>query len=61
MDSPVARQERIEKKLAARHLRQGGLVLYDVTSSSYEGRTCPLARFRTTATAISNSPLLFTA
>jgi transposase len=40
-----ARQERIEKKLAARHLREGGLVLYDVTSSSYEGRTCPLVHF----------------
>jgi transposase len=40
-----ARQERIEKKLAARHLTAGGLVLYDVTSSSYEGRTCPLAHF----------------
>ena len=45
MDWLLARQERIEKKLAARHLRQGGLVLYDVTSSSYEGRTCPLAPF----------------
>src|SRR5208283_3693934 len=39
------RQERIEKKLATRHLTEGGLVLYDVTSSSYEGRTCPLAHF----------------
>ena len=45
MDWLVERQERIEKKLAARHLREGGLVLYDVTSSSYEGRTCPLAHF----------------
>ena len=45
MDWLLARQERIEKKLAARHLREGGLVLYDVTSSSYEGRTCPLAHF----------------
>jgi transposase len=39
------RKERIEKKLAQRHLKEGGLVLYDVTSSSYEGRTCPLAQF----------------
>ncbi|MBM3333306.1 IS1634 family transposase, partial [Candidatus Sumerlaeota bacterium] len=39
-----ARQERIEAKLAKRHLREGALVLYDVTSSYYEGRTCPLAR-----------------
>jgi transposase len=45
MDWLLARQERIEKKLAARHLSAGGLVLYDVTSSSYEGRTCPLAHF----------------
>jgi transposase len=45
MDWLRARQERIEKKLAARHLTAGGLVLYDVSSSSYEGRTCPLAHF----------------
>jgi transposase len=45
MDWLLARQERIEKKLAARHLHEGGLVLYDVSSSSYEGHTCPLAQF----------------
>ena len=45
MDWLLERQERIEKKLAARHLKEGGLVLYDVTSSSYEGRTCPLVQF----------------
>ncbi len=45
MDWLLDRQERIEKKLAARHLTEGGLVLYDVTSSSYEGRTCPWAQF----------------
>jgi len=45
MDWLLARQERIEKKLATRHLTEGGLVLYDVSSSSYEGRTCPLAHF----------------
>jgi transposase len=39
------RKERIEKKLAARHLSEGGLVLYDVSSSFYEGHTCPLARW----------------
>jgi len=39
------RQPAIEKKLAARHLGEGALVLYDVSSSYYEGRTCPLARF----------------
>jgi hypothetical protein len=45
MDWLGERQERIENKLAARHLREGGLVLYDVSSSFYEGRTCPLAQF----------------
>jgi transposase/ribosomal protein L35 len=45
MDWLRERQERIERKLAARHLREGGLVLYDVSSSSYEGRTCPLVQF----------------
>lgn len=45
LDWLLARQGRIEKKLTVHHLRQGSLVLYDVTSSYYEGRTCPLARF----------------
>src|SRR5215470_11878317 len=45
MDWLLERKERIEKKLAARHLSAGGLVLYDVSSSFYEGRTCPLAQF----------------
>jgi transposase/ribosomal protein L35 len=45
MDWLGERQERIERKLAARHLQEGGLVLYDVSSSFYEGRTCPLAKF----------------
>jgi transposase len=45
MDWLLTRQAAIEKKLAARHISEGGLVLYDVTSSSYQGKTCPLARF----------------
>ncbi len=45
LDWLLARQDRIEAKLAARHLTEGGLVLYDVSSSYYEGRTCALARF----------------
>src|SRR5436305_9412971 len=45
MDWLLKRQETIETKLAKRHLSDGALVLYDVTSSSYEGKTCPLARF----------------
>jgi transposase len=38
------RQAAVESRLARRHLRRGGLVLYDVSSSFYHGRTCPLAR-----------------
>src|SRR3954470_14470548 len=45
MDWLLARQEAIEKKIARRHLAEGAMVLYDVTSSYYEGKTCPLARF----------------
>jgi len=45
MDWLLARQERIERKLASRHLSEGSLVLYDVTSSYYEGRCCPLAQY----------------
>ena len=44
MDWLLERQERIENKLAARHLAEGGLVLYDLSSSYFEGTTCPLAR-----------------
>jgi hypothetical protein len=42
MDWLRARQERIEDGLAARHLAGGTLVLYDVSSAAFEGRTCPL-------------------
>ncbi len=45
MDWLLARQQRIETKLARRHLKDGGRALYDVTSSYYEGRSCPLMRF----------------
>lgn len=45
MDWLLERQGRIEKKLAKRHLVDGSIVLYDVSSSYYEGHTCPLARF----------------
>jgi transposase len=44
LDWLLARQQAIEQKLAKRHLQEGGVVLYDVSSSYYEGRTCPLAR-----------------
>jgi hypothetical protein len=42
MDWALARKEAIENALAARHLSEGTLVLYDVSSAAFEGRTCPL-------------------
>ena len=45
LDWLLDRQKRIEDKLAQRHLRDGDLVHYDVSSSSYTGATCVLARF----------------
>ena len=44
MDWLLERQGAIEKKLAARHLHAEGLVLYDLSSSYFEGSCCPLAR-----------------
>jgi hypothetical protein len=44
LDWLFERQERIEDRLARRHLQDGELVLYDVSSSYFEGRSCPLAR-----------------
>ncbi len=45
LDWLVTRQGWIEKKLARRHLKEGCLVLYDLTSSYYTGSHCPLAEF----------------
>ena len=42
MDWVLDRKEGIENALAARHLTNGTLVLYDVSSAAFEGRTCPL-------------------
>jgi hypothetical protein len=42
MDYLQDRQEQIQDALAARHLGGGTLVLYDVSSAAFEGRTCPL-------------------
>src|SRR5713226_2531391 len=42
LDRLGERQERIERRLARRHLGEGAHVLYDVSSSYFEGRTCPL-------------------
>jgi hypothetical protein len=44
MDWLLARQEAIQKKLAARHLGPGSLVLYDLSSSYFHGTHCPLAK-----------------
>jgi hypothetical protein len=45
LDWLLAQQPKIEAKLARRHLGEGTLVLYDVTSTYLEGRCCPLAHF----------------
>jgi hypothetical protein len=44
MDWALARKDAIEAALAARHLTDGTLVLYDVSSAAFEGRTCPLGK-----------------
>jgi hypothetical protein len=44
LDWLLARQGRIEERLARRQLADGELVLYDVSSSYFEGRSCPLAK-----------------
>jgi transposase len=44
LDWLLVRQERIEQALARRHLGDSTLVLYDVSSSYFEGRSCPLAQ-----------------
>ena len=45
MDWLLERQDSIEKKLAKRHLLKDALVLYDLSSSYFEGSCCPLAKF----------------
>ncbi len=45
LDWLASRQGRIEAALARRHLGEGALVCYDVTSVVYEGKTCPLAQW----------------
>jgi hypothetical protein len=44
MDWLLKRQGAIEKKLAQRHMGESTLVLYDVSSTYFEGRSCPLAQ-----------------
>jgi hypothetical protein len=45
LDWLIEQQERIETALVHRHLKNGTLVLYDVTSTYFEGRTCELAQY----------------
>ncbi|MGO9217280.1 MAG: IS1634 family transposase [Streptosporangiaceae bacterium] len=45
MDWLAARQDRIERELARRHLREGGIAMFDLSSSWVEGRHCELAAF----------------
>ena len=45
MDWLLPRQAQIEQALAQRHLSEGTLALYDVSSTYFEGRCCPLARY----------------
>ena len=45
LDWLLERQVRIENGLARRHFEDGVLVLYDVSSSYFEGRHCPLAQY----------------
>lgn len=45
MDWLLSKQETIENSLAAKHLHEGALVLYDVSSTYFEGKTCPLAHY----------------
>jgi hypothetical protein len=54
LDWLLARQDRIERKLASRHLSEGSLVLYDVTSSYYEGRSCPFRKSNRKLTTCDN-------
>ncbi len=45
MDWLLSKQETIENSLASKHLHEGSLVLYDVSSTYFEGKTCPLAHY----------------
>ncbi len=56
MDWLLERQEFIEKKLAARHLSEGALALYDLSSSYFEGHCCPLAKIGYSRDGKRNTP-----
>jgi len=56
MDWLLTRQSAVENALAKRHLSQGALVLYDVSSTYFEGRCCPLARLGHSRDGKSDTP-----
>ena len=56
MDWLLERQKSIEKKLAARHLSEGALALYDLSSSYFEGNSCPLAKIGYSRDGKRNTP-----
>jgi len=56
MDWLLDRQGTIQKKLAARHLSEGSMALYDLSSSYFEGRCCPLAKIGYSRDGKRNTP-----
>jgi transposase len=56
MDWLLERQGAIQKKLAARHLSEGALALYDLSSSYFEGHCCPLAKIGYSRDGKRNTP-----
>lgn len=56
MDWLLERQAAIQKKLAARHLSEGSVALYDLSSSYFEGRCCPLAKIGYSRDGKRNTP-----
>jgi transposase len=56
MDWLLERQAAIQKKLAARHLSEGSLALYDLSSSYFEGHCCPLAKIGYSRDGKRNTP-----
>jgi hypothetical protein len=56
MDWLLERQKPIERKLAARHLSEGALALYDLSSSYFEGNSCPLAKIAYSRDGKRNTP-----
>ena len=56
MDWVLQRKEAIENQLAANHLVDGTLVLYDVSSAAFEGRSCPIAKIRHARDGVKGRP-----